>query len=173
MSGFQFSRSCRLWNPSHGGPFFRERQLTHRQQVGGTCVSTSLAVITGEEPETFQGESLNTQDPVSWSEALRPYGLKLAYCPTDLRRLQHYREELLALDDLFLLCYYSPDDPCTIAAEPDETGWICSSHVITLHRSMIYDTRYDRPFEANRYGCWGKFTKRIFRVVPLDHPRGL
>ncbi|CAF5168391.1 unnamed protein product, partial [Rotaria magnacalcarata] len=36
------------------------------------------------QPEDFQG-NLNTQDPVSWSAALKPYGMKLAYCPHDAR----------------------------------------------------------------------------------------
>ena len=173
MSVFRHSRASSLWDPGYGGPFFRDRVLSHRRQSGTTCVSTSLAVITGGEPEAFQGGRVNTQDPVSWSDALAPYGMKLAYCPTDLRRLEHYRDELLALDDLFLLCYYSPEDPSAIAAEPDDEGWICSSHVVMLHRRIIHDTKYEAVSDADEYPCWSRFTKRVFRVVPLDHRRGL
>lgn len=173
MSVFRHSQASSLWDPSYGGPFFRERTIRHRRQSGTTCVSTSLALLTGCEPEAFQGGRVNTQDPVSWSDALAPDAMKLAYCPTDLRRLEHYRQELLAFDDLFLLCYYSPDDPCEIVAEPDERGWVCSSHVVTLHRDVIHDTKYDVPVHSDEWHCWSKFTKRIFRVVPLDHPRGL
>jgi hypothetical protein len=99
--------------------------------------------------------------------------MKLAYCPTDLRSLEFYVDELVELDDLFLLCYYSPDDPHEIAAEPNEDGWICSSHVVTLHRAIIHDTKYDAPCDARKYTCGSKFTKRIFRVVPINHHRGL
>ncbi len=116
---------------------------------------------------------MNTQDPASWSEALKPYGMKLAYCPMDARRLKFYLPELLALDDLFTLSYYSPADGSEILKDPNGNGWVCGSHIVLLHRSLIYDPARGDCLEAERHPCGEKFTKRIFRVVPAGHPRGL
>ena len=142
-----------------------------RRQNGQTCVATTLAMLTGESPEAFIG-TMNTQDPVSWSETLRPYGMKLAYCPTDLRRLRFYAAELVAIDDLFLLCYYSPVDS-RILNDPRDDGWVCGSHVVTLLRHRVYDTQSGHSCDLEDHGCLDHFTKRIFRVVPADHMRGL
>jgi hypothetical protein len=88
-----------LW-PNTGEAFFRTATFTVQRQVGPHCVFTVLAILTEQTPEQFQGR-INTQNPVSWSEALAEYGMKLAYCPTDVRKLKHYLPELIALDDLF------------------------------------------------------------------------
>ena len=80
-------------------------------QSGLTCVSTTLGSLTGNGPEHFlnlqRDGKLNTEDPVSWSEVLKPFEMKLAYLPFDGRKLRFYMDELVALDDLFLLSYYS------------------------------------------------------------------
>ena len=93
-----------LW-PQSNESFFRDSTFRLIRQSGPHCVSTVLAMLTGTSPETFQGR-INTQDPVSWSEALRQWGMKLAYCPADVRKLKYYMKELVALDDLFTLSYY-------------------------------------------------------------------
>jgi hypothetical protein len=165
-----YDRCAPLW-PSREEAFFRDRRLVPRRQQGPHCVSTTLAVLTGEAPGRFQA-AVNTQDPVSWSDALRPFGMKLAYCPTDVRKLRFYLDELVAIDDLFLLCFYSPVGPA-ILADPDASGWVCASHVVTLHRDRILDTKSGAACEAREHDCIGRHTKRIFRVVPADHPRGL
>ena len=165
-----YDNSTTLW-PYTEEHFFRDRELKPRGQFGSTCVSTALAVLTGAEPESFQGV-VNTQNPVSWSEALRDYGMKLAYCPFDVRKLKHYMEELLQLDDLFLLCYYSPMNP-SLLADPDSTGWVCGSHVVVLHRDQVLDSLLGYQAPANQHDCRHHYTKRLFRVVPVDHPRGV
>lgn len=81
-----YDANCRLWPPSDES-YFRDRIIRALQQTGPHCVSTVLAMLTGDAPETFQGK-VNTQDPVSWSDALMRYGMKLAYCPTDVRKLK-------------------------------------------------------------------------------------
>jgi len=162
--------TCKLWPDDHEH-YFAERVLVPRWQTGPHCVSTALAVMTGAPPESFQG-IINTQDPVSWSAALCPFGMKLAYCPHDVRRLRFYLPELIALDDLFLLSYYSP--PGTeLLRDPDERGWVCQSHIVILHRDRIIDTMFGEELAALEHGCADPHAKRIFRVVPVDHPRGL
>ena len=139
-----------LWTDRSVQQVSHHLTLMHRVQIGGSCVSTGLSVITGEAPETIRAQ-VNTQSPMSWSDYLHPHGWKLAYCNTDLRRLSHYAEELLQWDDLFVVCTYSPDDPARIGDEPNEDGWICSSHFMLLHRDQVFDTRYRSPIELTAH----------------------
>jgi hypothetical protein len=85
----------------------------------------------------------------------------------------HYLDDLLALDDLFTLSYYSPSDPEAICADPNENGWICGSHIVLLHRDQILDPASGVRTSARDHKGRGRFTKRIFRVVPAQHLRGL
>jgi hypothetical protein len=165
-----YDLTSRLW-PDPAEHFFRDRELVPVQQQGPHCVSTALAILAQEAPSRFQGR-INTQDPVSWSEALQPWEMKLAYCPFDVRKLRFYMDELVALDDLFLLCYYSPLGEALLA-DPDDRGWVCGSHVVVLHRDRVLDPLRGDALPAHEHPCNNHHTKRIFRVVPLDSPRGL
>lgn len=167
-----FDAHTACWSTPEEHPYFHHLQLNHRVQVGGSCVSTGLSLLTGEMPAEIRNQ-LNTQDPVSWSHYLQRHGMKLAYCSTDLRRLRHYVDELLAHDDLFTLSTYSPGNPSSIGAEPDNEGWICGSHFVVLHRDTVYDTRFERPVALCEYCDLDRYVKRLFRVVPASHVRGL
>ena len=160
-----------LWGREEA-PFFREQSFTPRQQAGPHCVSTVLAMLTNVEPEEIRPQ-INTQDPVSWSAFLGDHGMKLAFCPTDCRRLEHYLEELLALDDLFTLSYYSPTEPEAFCAEPNERGMVCGSHIVLLHRDQILDPATGSRCAVRDHRGMKHYTKRIFRVVPVTHSRGL
>jgi hypothetical protein len=161
----------KLWR-GEGAPFFREQSFTPRRQDGPHCVSTVLAMLTNVEPQEIRPR-INTQDPVSWSDFLLDHGMKLAFCPTDCRRLQHYLDELLALDDLFTLSYFSPTEPEAICADPDERGWVCGSHIVLLHRDQILDPATGSRCDAREHYGMMHYTKRIFRVVPAEHRRGM
>lgn len=171
--------SAPLWDPPIAdeaqGPFFPEMAIEHSKQIGPSCVATTLAMIaraTGEEATVVSfKQATNSQSPHSWSNALKPYGLQLAYCNHDLRRIEHYIDELVALDDLFLVSFYSVDPP----SDPDENGKLCTAHIVTLHKDTIYDTAKHSGSGgmtiAHDYARLERQTKRIFRVVPLGHPR--
>ncbi|MBL6734203.1 MAG: hypothetical protein ISP84_06645 [Candidatus Poseidonia sp.] len=157
------------------GPFFHDLELQHTRQVGPSCVATTLSMVanaTGASttPEDFKHVT-NSQAPHTWSEALKPYGLQLAYCNSDLRRLEYFIDELVELDDLFFLCFYSEDPP----SDPLPSGKLCTAHIVTLHRGTLYDTAkwasWGGVCNANDYSRLERQTKRIFRVVPVDHPR--
>ncbi|MBM4329335.1 MAG: hypothetical protein FJ118_19495 [Deltaproteobacteria bacterium] len=165
-----FDVKCKLW-PNGKECFFAHKTLQPMKQAGPRCVVTALAILTDSTPEIFEGH-VNTQDPISWSEALKPFGMKLAYCPSDIRKLRFYVEELIGLDDLFLLCYYSPTD-AKMLGDPDERGWICGSHVVILHRDHIIDPRRGDAIHALDHDCLNHHTKRLFRVLPVNHPRGI
>jgi hypothetical protein len=160
-----------LW-PDPDERFFRDRPVGHARQVGPTCVATSLAILTGADPRDFVGR-INTQDPVSWSDALAPFGMKLAYVPTDVRRLRFYVDELIGYDDLFTLGFYTLHTPDELLADPDPSGWLCGSHMVVLHRDRVFDPNRPGPVPARDYDRLGAPTKRVFRVVPADHRRGL
>ncbi|CAF0770746.1 unnamed protein product [Adineta ricciae] len=172
MSTFKSNRDTPIWAANKEENYFRERDIQLINQRGPTCVSTCLAMLTGKRPEDFQG-NINTQDPVTWSAALHPYGMKLAYCPHDARKLKFYIDELIALDDLFGLSFYTTNDPEQILNDPDSTGFVTQSHFILLHRDKIYDSAGFGCGLARDHYCLEHHTKRIFRVLPVEHNRGL
>lgn len=167
-----FDTNSSLWN----GPVechFAGRRIQPLEQSGPHCVSTVLAMLSGAEPTDFQG-LVNTQDPVSWSRALEPYGLKLAYCPSDIRRVRYYLPELEALNDLFTVSYYLPTEPSAILGDPRQSdGWVCGSHIVIVHGRDILDPARGDRIPATQHGFLEHFTKRIFRVLPAVHTRGL
>jgi hypothetical protein len=166
-----YDRNTTLWH-NKDECFFRDRDIRPILQTGPHCVSTTLAVLTGKAPEDFQGK-MNTQDPSSWSQVLQPYGMKLSYCPMDVRKLKFYMDELIAMDDLFTLSYYTSLDPKDILGDPNSTGWVTGSHIVILHRDKILDPATGTATPALEHYCNDYHTKRIFRVVPHDHVRGL
>jgi hypothetical protein len=160
-----------LW-PNTTDAFFRDRDVRHVRQVGLTCVATGLAIAAGTDACDIAG-SVNTQDPVSWSAALGRFGMKLAYLPTDVRKLRFYIRELVKMDDLFVVGIYTPFDPAAILADPQPDGWVCGSHLVVLHRGRVYDPLREAATDALGYDRLDCHTKRVFRVVPVRHPRGL
>lgn len=152
--------------------FFRDRKFTPLRQEGPSCVITSLAILTGATPKEFQ-KKVNTQDPISWSDQIKAWGMKLAYCPTDARKLRAYIPELITLDDLFTLSYYTAPDSSMILRDPDPSGWICGSHVVVMHRDQILDPATGMATLARDHHCNDYHTKRIFRVVHEGYPRSL
>lgn len=64
----------RLWT-SEKENFFADRGITPIKQMDKHTISTVLAILSGEKPEYYQ-EKVNTQDPVSWSDSLEPFGMK-------------------------------------------------------------------------------------------------
>ena len=164
-----YDMNSHLW-PNLEDIFFRNQELRALSQIGPHCVSTSLAILTGANPEDFQG-IVNTQDPISWSEKIKEWDMQLAYCPTDARKLRFYIPELLELDDLFTLSYYLDED--AILEDPDDDGWICGSHIVVMHRDKIIDPEGGLVIRAEEHPCNNYHTKRIFRVVPTGYYRSL
>ena len=170
------------WKPNASAPlwygkqecFFPDLKIQHVRQSGPTCVPTTLSMIAnafGQELSIEQVKNvINTQSPETWSKALASCGVKLAYCNIDQRPLEYYIDELKELNDLFFLSFYSfplPD-------KPDEHGKLCTAHIVTMYQDTIFDTGKDIGiFDAKKYPRQHLVTKRIFRVVPIDHERGL
>ncbi len=166
-----YDNNSHLWT-NNTDVFFRNIKLFPQLQSGPHCVSTSLAILTSRSPEEFQG-IVNTQDPLSWSDKIQEWGMKFAYCPTDTRKIKYYIREIIEIDDLFTLSYYTTTDKDEILSDPNENGWITGSHIVVLHRDMIYDPAQGNVVNAIDHHCNNYYTKRIFRVVPLDYRRGL
>ena len=131
-----------------------------------------LAILTGSTPEDFQG-IVNTQDPISWSDKIQEWNMQFAYCPTDTRKLKYYIDELIMLDDLFTLSYYTTTDKNKILSDPNSNGWITGSHIVVLHRDMIFDPAQGNKIKALEHKSNNFHVKRIFRVVPAGYKRGL
>jgi hypothetical protein len=167
-----YDNVSKLW-ADNDGPFFIDKQIVPQKQSGPHCVSNVLAMLSGKTPEYFQ-KVVNTQDPLSWSDSLRPFEMKLAYCSHDIRKIKFYIDELKSYNDLFLLCYYSKS--CSIEeimGDPDEKGWVCGSHVVILHKDHIIDSKRGDSIDAREHDCMQAHTKRIFRIVPVAHRRGI
>lgn len=94
---------------------------------------------------------MDTQDPVSWSDALFPIGMRFACCPTDVRRIIFYKDELIRINDLSLLRYYTESGE-KLLNDPNECRWLCDSHVVILHKDRIIDhsTGEKRTFDKHR-----------------------
>lgn len=165
-----YNKVCPIWSLGKT-IFFPNKDIKALKQSGPHCVSTTLAQITGESPEYFQ-KSINTQDPVSWSDALKPFQMKLAYCPVDVRKVKYYVDKIILHWDLFLLSYYSPIDS-SILKDPDSEGWVCGSHIVTVYQDQIFDTKLGVSQKLNEHSCLDHYTKRLFRVVPSHYERGL
>lgn len=170
FSAFDYHARC--WSPPEASPLFPNLSIKHRTQIGGTCVSTGLSLLTEEKPEEIR-KKVNTQDPVSWSRYLGGYQMKLAYCSSDFRRLRHYVDELLVHNDLFAISTYSPGELDEIGRDPNDEGWVCGSHFVVLYRDTVYDPRFDCPVALRNYCDLNRYVKRLFRVVPDNHARGL
>ncbi len=166
-----YNTSSTLWTNTDEH-FFRPRRISPLRQTGPHCVSTVLAMLTASAPEDFQGR-VNTQDPVSWSDALKPFDMKLAFCPTDVRRIKFYIDELIKLNDLFTVSYFTPGDSDALLADPNDSGWVCGSHIVIVHRDKIIDPQTGVSVDAHAHVGLMAHTKRIFRVVPATHERGL
>lgn len=169
-----FNSNCSLWNVEEG-QYFSNWKIDPLKQKGPHCTSTVLSMLTGsngQTPEYFQ-ERINTQDPVTWSKELIPFGLKLAYCPTDIRKVKYYVDEILKISDLFTVSYYKPKTDNQFLNDPDETGWVCGSHIVICHQDTIIDPATGITMKANVHPFLEFHTKRIFRVVPAEHLRGL
>ena len=164
----EFDQHADLWPDGAGENFYPQLKLAHRVQIGGSCVSTSLSLLTGEAPAAIR-QQINTQSPVSWSRYLHHYGMQFAYCAHDFRKLKYYVGDLLTLDDLFALSTYSPVNPLHIGSEPDNSGWVCGSHFVLLLRGMVHDTRFPEPVRLSGYCDLDRYVKRIFRIVPAAH----
>ena len=183
---FRADRCCPLWRDRDGaraGPFWDVAAFEARGgaiQEGPTCVSNSLSLLTlgAAPPEEFQGAAsgVDTQDPVTWSRALKRFGKKLCYAAADTRCLSWYVPELRALNDVFTLSYYTGD----FMAPPRHDGWVCGSHIVVVAGGLLYDScaggqrnplPLDDPEFEERYGS--RFLKRVFRVVPIDYPSEL
>jgi hypothetical protein len=176
------------WKPDSNAPiwggqnsdnenFFKNLKLNHIQQIGPSCVATTLTMIarsTGADVTVdYFKRRTNSQSPQTWSDSLKPFGMQLAYCNVDLRRIEYYIDDLISHDDLFLISFYSTNPP----SDPDRNGKLCTAHIVTMHRDKIYDTAKSINFgglvKAHNYSRLERQTKRIFRVVPLGHPRCL
>jgi len=177
--GWKPDSKAPIWDTQNGveNKFFKNLNLKHIQQIGPSCVATTLTMIarsTGADVTVDYFKKItNSQSPHTWSEALKPFGMQLAYCNVDLRRIGYYIDELISHDDLFFLSFYSTNPP----SDPDVNGKLCTAHIVTMYRDQIYDTAKSKNFgglvKAQNYSRLERQTKRIFRVVPIGHPRCL
>jgi len=162
-----YNKNCALWS----GPqeqFFSTKQITHVSQESGRCVSACLAMLSGADKKSFPSR-INTQDPCSWSTVLQEYGMKLAFCSHDVRKVQFYAKELIELNDLFTISYYLGDP----LRDPDEEGWVTGSHIVILKGDMIYDPSLGKAEHILSHNCMNSHTKRIFRLVPANFKSGI
>jgi len=170
------NQTCEIWT-GDDDTFFNELTIQHKNQSGPSCVATTLSMIVESLGFTadvdYFKQVTNSQSPQTWSDSLKPFGLQLAYCNTDVRRLKFYLEELASLKDLFLVSFYSIDPPFDI----DRNGKLCTAHIVTMHKNVIYDTAKDVEYGGvsmfQNYPRLNRPVKRIFRVVPLGHARCL
>ena len=172
--------SAPLWHLSKGQnhtSYFDDLKLKHLRQIGPSCVATTLCMVakaTGADvtPEYFKSRT-NSQSPYSWSEALKPFGMQLAYCNHDQRRIEYIIDELKQLNDLFFVASTRLIHQVTLMKMAN-----CVQHTSSrcmVQHSMILRNHADNGgvCDASDYSRLERQAKRIFRVVPVGHPRCL
>ena len=168
----------RIWSDGDN-KFFPDLDLQPVIQKGPACVATALATASGTNPGHFLDfPGFTNMNPVSWSDALTNFNMKLAYCPTDTRKVKYYADELLQCDDLFIIGYYSPNykhkDETDILLDPADDGKESAlSHAVILYKDKIYDSKNGTVTQFKEHQCIECHTKRIFRFVPSDYKRGI
>ena len=160
-----------LW-PDSSQRFFPSLQLNSSPVPGTFSIASIISSLTGADLETIM-DQVEANDPLSWSLVLSEFGMKLAYCPTDVRRVIHYLDELVKLNDVFIVSFYTPERPPRILAEPDNLGWVCGMHSVLILRDMVYDPYLDVRQSIYAHHSRHFHTKSIFRVVSADCERGL
>ena len=165
-----YKKNNQLW-PDKNEQYFSEKNITPICQKRAHCIPTLLAMLTDMQPKYFH-KRVNKEDPLSWSKTLEPFDMKLAFCSFDIRKIKFYIDELIEINDLFLLSYYDPIGHI-ILYDPDQDGWICGSHVVILYQNTVFDPIYGTVTLLKDHECIEHHTKWIFRVIPKDHKRGL
>lgn len=124
------------------------------------CLATCLGMISRQDPKVFY--NVNVNNPIEWSKALMPFGLKLAYCPTTVKLLEHYIEELTTYNGLFLIGVYTGD-----IDNFDDTEKV-KSHAIILENDHIIDPLMGKKINHEFSQNVNFPVKRLFRVVNKD-----
>jgi hypothetical protein len=164
---FKHSTHNLLWNDTEEIKLILP-ELSLFKQKSKSCVPTCLAAITSISPEKFY--HINSQDPKSWSLALKEYKLKLAYCCYDFRKLKFYQEELLNYDGIFIIGLYTRH--IGIISKDYDPTTICPSHCLVLFKNKIYDPQEGNLLSFDEKSKWNEmYVKRIFRVVPIDYSK--
>ena len=203
-AAFRPNGCCPLWTDRDAGPvgpFWTEQLALFEQhggmmQVGPTCVSNSLSLLTfgAARPEEFQGPAsgVNTQDPVTWSRALKRHAgvhvvrhapllmvraraaaaERRVHCVVLLRRRRrlHCRSQRRRLRVRQPHCGGGGWQAVRAAAlQP-----VCFCNIPLRYDSCsAQPTALDPASESFRAKYGTKFLKRIFRVVPVDYPSEL
>lgn len=101
-------------------------------------------------------------------------GQGVVLCDNKLTMSTLYAPEPVALNDFFTMSYFTPPGPAEVWKDPrPRDGWICGSHIVILQGGDIVDPARGDRVPALGHHSMERFTKRIFRVVPADHARGL
>ncbi|CAF1404661.1 unnamed protein product [Adineta ricciae] len=82
-------------------------------------------------------------------------------------------EELIGLDDLFALNFYTASNPEDIFGNAYHTAFVTQSDLIMLHRDKIYHSTRHQYVPARDHRCVNYHTKYIFQVPSATHDRGL
>ncbi|CAF1582907.1 unnamed protein product [Adineta ricciae] len=87
-----------------------------------------------------------------------------------VRRLD---QQLIGLDDLFALNFYTASNPEDIFGNAYHTAFVTQSDLIMLHRDKIYHSTRHQYVPARDHRCVNYHTKYIFQVPSATHDRGL
>lgn len=122
----------------------------------------ALSMMTCQKLEYF-AKRIDEDNPLSWSYALGVFGKELVSCPIVSKPLEVYVDELLRLDDLFLIIHYPrevSDNPLSILL--GDVKW--RHHVKILYRKNLFDTKYGDVRKLTDFNEY--FVKWIYRVMP-------
>lgn len=125
-----------------------------------------LSLITGKEPKTF--EEIEDECATDWSNALKPYGWKLAYCDS---KLDYIIENLSSFDEdgkyIVEVCTDGGWELGQKLLRKDQTGeeYALNKDFRLVEVAGDFMKISDSTFDSD------DFVLRIFRVVPANYPK--
>ena len=152
----QLSKRASLW-PSREDCFFKDSKLNSKK-LGEISVFKLLATLTDAKQEFFK-ERMNKYYPIDLFNAFMWLGFRVVPCLTYNPSLKFYIDELIKLNDLFVIIYFTNKSV--------GKGLIRNGRVTVLFRDRLYLADGSRSIQMKE--CPDKQLIGIYRIVPEHH----
>jgi len=147
--------------------FFHNKNFVPAQHDSCSAAAAALATICCCNVWDMENRIVPS-NPRTWLLALQDFGLNLEYWTTWLCEMRWFMSDLLMVDDLFLLCYYTTVSPDEVMAFESQGMTTECFHIVILHRCAIIDPVLGECESAFLHPCNGMLARWIFRVVPAE-----
>jgi len=136
-------------------------EIKHVKQGKKDCVPCCLAMLTGTDKTEFY--DIDSCNPIEWSQRLKKYKMKLAFCNYEFRQLYDYHEQLQK--GTYLVGILKGDDIGMF-------NGTANKHLIIIQDGYIYDSFVNciYPIKLINSLYEQNFVNRLYRVVDNSYP---